>query len=326
MKYFPFFATFLFLFVFQSCKADPAVQVGEESVPVEGARISADKIIKMIQKDQNVFFRKITITGDLDFTTIGDSYFETQNNTRTDVPVSISFSECIFEGKVTAFSVTDKIHNYVNFEKNVSFYACEFLSEVSFKGAAISGVTDFSNSNFYKEASFEGTLFQFTVNNFSKTTYKGIVRFQRSFFAGDATFLYSVFEQNVSFQNASFDRSAQFGAVKFYAGADFVNLYAGNGLFFGFAEIKGKLMMNGANLRHRIEFNNAIFESSAEFKRVSFAGHVDFRKVVVNNPLDFSDSFFMYGAPDIEGVSSDNLKYFETEKAKIVTPELMKIN
>ncbi|MBI4648930.1 MAG: hypothetical protein HY738_20665 [Bacteroidia bacterium] len=275
----------------------------QQSLVSDNERIAADKIIKQLANSQNIFYSKVTIAGDLDFTKAIKEAPESGNSLKSYINSSITFIECIFEGKVIAFRKGEKEENHlVTFERNLSIIDSKFLQDIELKNACIKGVIDFSGSSFFKKAIFEGCSFTGNSNNFTKTKYSDEARFQRAYFLSDVTFLYAVFEGAAGFQSAVFMGNVQFGATKFKQYADFSNLTVHNGYFFNYAEFENNVIFNNSSIDSRAEFMNVAFKKQAEFKRIKFSGITKFTQAVFTGKIDFSNSIFFTGKPETTGI------------------------
>lgn len=297
IKSFLILISILFSAPFISCSES----VKDKKAYKEGDRIPASEIISMLEKG-DLDLKGVTITGDLDFTTLtalNDGY----KNLRTYINHSISFEGCYFEGKVMAYKKdSTDIQHFSTFEKNLIFYQCEFLNEVSFYESEIYGQANFSESGFYKPASFEGSYFHSGNNNFSKATFKDALRFQRALFANKVTFLNSVFDGVTYFQSTSFRGDAQFGAIKFAKRADFSMLDARGMITFNYAEFGGDVSFNGSNFNNRIEMQNCKFNGNASMKRMVCMGVLKLNESSFEQTLNLSESNFTFSEPEIKGI------------------------
>jgi len=190
------------------------------------SKITADKIIKQIQKDEPVYYKDAVISGDLDFTAIKAENDESIGEYRSYINSSITFINCSFEGKLIASrkDTDNKANHYVTFSKNLTFINSEFKAEVNFSESNIIGIVNFAGSTFDEITSFEGAVFFSKSTFFSESNFKKELKFQRTVFEGNAEFLKCTFEGITSFQSAVLKGNAQFGATKFEQYADFTKL------------------------------------------------------------------------------------------------------
>ena len=272
-------------------------------VPDEKSEISAEKIVKKIASNENVYYVNKVISDELDFTSIQAENDESKGALRSYVSSSITFIDCIFEGKVIAFRKDDKNKShFVSFEKNLTFINSEFKDEVNFKETTVKGIVNFSGSTFNKKANFEGAFFSYKNVYFSEATFKDELRCQRVVFEGNVSFFKSVFEGVASFQNALFKGNAQFGAAKFFEYTDFGSVTVNSGFFFNYADFLKKAIFSNSYFRGRTEFIQSKFNHISEFKKVVFGGKTKFTNSTFNGTINFEGSVFLLGKPMTDGI------------------------
>ncbi len=293
---------------------------------VEREEIKSDKIIKKIKKGENIALENFIIKGDLDFTQIAEDIQVSKNKFRSYLKNSFIFSNCIFEGKVFSFKKKDKEGKeyIVNFEKNLIFFSCEFKEEVNFKEAIINGISNFSNSKFFKKLTFEGVFFNYHNIYFTGSIFEKKVKFQRAVFSGNANFLKTKFKGKTSFQSSIFKGNAQFGASNFNERLDFSNIIVHGNLFFNQTIFYNNLLFNNSIFKNRAEFVGAKFLIDSDFTEVIFFGKTSFSEANFSGKINFTSSIFFIGKPNIENLKIDgninfileNSKYLKTENLK----------
>ena len=281
----------------------PGCIANTSDVSDEKSEISAAQIVKKIASNENVYYVNKVITDNFDFTSIQEENDEAKGVLRSYVSSSITFIDCIFEGKVIAFRKDDKNKShFVSFEKNLTFINSEFKEEVNFKDIAVKGIVNFSGSTFYKKANFEGGFFSYKNVYFSEAIFKDELRCQRAIFEGNVSFLKSVFEGVTSFQNALFKGNAQFGAAKFFEYTDFGSVTVNSGFFFNYADFFKKAVFSNSYLRGRTEFIQSKFNHITEFKKVVFGGKTKFTNSTFSGTINFEGSVFLLGKPITGGI------------------------
>jgi len=276
-----------------SCKAQPA----------KTDTIKAADILKTISEGKPIFCSNAIVTGDLDFTTLSGKTLEAVGYSRIRISQPIVFIDCIFMGKVVAFSVGESSSiTALAFEKNLSVIRSEFKEEAVFNEIIVNGLAYFSGTKFDKTASFEGAYFDTKNTFFSETTFFTEARFQRACFVGDANFLKVAFDGITSFQKAVFRGEAQFGTSKFAQYADFGSVRMYGACFFNGTEFANKLIFNQSVLSGRIEFQQAKFQNFTEFKNVMFNGWTKFNDATFAGSISFENSVFMLGKPETKKI------------------------
>ena len=245
---------------------------------------------KNVHFDNSVFNEEISFTSYLLENLISESVYNVKINS------SITFTNCTFNGPVTAFTSKDENKAILStFVGNLSFINCEFKDVVNFKGISINGRADFTKSTFHKEANFEEATF-FQNAYFNSTSFFEDLRFQNSNFHQKANFMHAEFRGNMSFQNSVFNGECQMGAIKSLAYADFSLLDCRGNSFFNYAEF-----------HDRADFTNCHFQRSFFFVKTSvihidfenslFMGNTKFDKVDDIKQYNLQSCFFLHGAP-----------------------------
>lgn len=212
-------------------------------------KISADRIIEMINNGQNVSLSNQSITGVLDFTDLDDtentnklgSWLGGNQQYESEVDVTLSFYNCIFEDDVLAFYSKNDDSHIAHFSEEVIFENCQFLQESSFK-----------YSEFSENVSFAGCIFKEKAN-FKYANFDENVDFSSAMFMRSADFKYAEIPENISFSAAIFEENADFKYTEFDRGAD---------------------------------FSNSIFKDRVDFKYTEFSKPLNFSKVVFQETPD----------------------------------------
>ena len=178
--------------------------------------ITASAIIQNINNHVAVDLANTEITGDLDLTKLDNMKPESQQASSDKVYIStvtssISFTNCIFKGKVLGYYNPDEGRNFVksstvyntNFEAAVGFINCAFEKNVACKYSAFNDKVSFAGSRFNDEALFKYAKFQ-----------QG-PKFNGATFNSDAVFKYVEFPAGFDFSNTTFKGNADFKYTKF---------------------------------------------------------------------------------------------------------------
>ena len=252
---------------------------------------------ELILAGQDVFFKDVTFENDIDFTKFERNLIS-EGVYQVRILSSVTFQNCIFKGKVITYKV-DKDQNITltSFQSNLTFIGCNFHDEANFRASAILGRCDFTNSLFLKGASFEECTF-FQNAYFRGSAYHEEARFQNAVFMQKANFLNAEFDVTASFQSATFNSEAQFSSAKFLGYADF-GLTRFNGNFFSnYATFGKQAIFNYATFYGQADMTSMTLKRS-EMKNCRFFNEARFAKSIVEESLTLSNTFFLFGKPDL---------------------------
>lgn len=253
---------------------------------------------ELLQAGKDVFIENQVFAHDIDITSLLASNLISQGIYQAKTISSITFKNCRFEGKVTAFNNKgDGAVINVSFLSNLSFIECIFNNDVNFRNSSVYGLTDFTKSAFNKKANFEECTF-YQNAYFNTCTFADEVRFQNAFFMKKANFMNAEFNKNVSFQNATFNSELQFGVGKFHGYAEFSLIKCNENSFFNYCEFDGNSNFNNARFTGNADFLKVKFKNG-EFKNTSFYGEPRFLESTVIDDINFEKSFFLLGTPDL---------------------------
>lgn len=299
-----FFSLFFILAVINGCQS---------GVNNSSDEISADAIIKSINKGKPIVVVNKTIKGKLDFTKVSDKTIETEGNFRVWINSPITFINCKFTDTVSAYGFTmqgkHKINVFVSFNRNVTFTKCEFHKPVYFNESDIIGLANFSGSTFYYDAVFEGGYFRFKNTYFTNALFKGKAKFQRTLFLGDVSFFQSQFDGKVYFQYSTVYKNAQFSNTKYEVFASFDKMSVNGELLFDQSEFKGDCYFNNSSFDGRTDFHKVIFNKKVSFKNAKIKERLNFSKAQINDTIIFENSV-LYSLPDTtETITTKKIKF-----------------
>ena len=277
---------------FYGCKAE-----------AKDSPVTATKIIKLIEKGKDVYFKDIEIDGDIDFNKIKTRSVESSGTYRAYVLSAVTFVNCTFNGKIIAYSVDEnKAKSYTTFTKNLSFQGCTFKNDVVFSETAVEGIVNFSSSTFEKIADFQGFNFKYKDTYFTDVKFKAEAKFQRISCYGNINFKSSVFSENVSFQKSLIKGNFSMGATKYEKYADFSSVFVFRNVNFNYAKFNGKLTFNNSVFNNKSDFNNVEFNKNASFKKVQFRGQSRFNETKSKSDINFENAKFGLEKPDLESI------------------------
>ena len=279
--------------------------------PVLGSTtITAEALINLINAGENVYAENKVIEGDIDFTKLKNANLESKFVHRANLTSSLTFINCIFNGKVIGYSANDSITKVVTFMKNISCIECDFKEEVTLRENNFYGIANFAGSTFHKKTSFEGSNF-FSEGAFSKTGFTDEARFQNTYFHNKVNFIESTFGKTISFQGANFMGDAQFSVTKYWGYADFSVCTFSSGVFFNYAEFSKQAIFNNTAFKGRVEFLKSVFSSNTEFKNCIFYNLSKFNESTIGNTFNLQNSVFIYAKPDMS-------KIIKTDTTKLI--------
>lgn len=173
--------------------------------------IDSEKILERINdNNKSVFFNKVEIIGDLDFTTIKKTRKErlADTNYRSTINNELVFKNCIFKGRIKTY-----------YENDDKVYRTIFKNQISFEGSILLDSVDFREAKFYKKVSFENVRFS-EITSFKDTKFYNYVDFNNSYFENDTNFINAKFYNLTNFDetyflnNVSFDNTKHFRIQK----------------------------------------------------------------------------------------------------------------
>jgi len=227
--------------------------------------VSAKEIIEKLNRKESVSYKDVTITGDLDLTSIAnrkqirdDSWGDGVNYLSV-VEVPVSFKNCTFSGKVLAYR-TDNQDGIKILSKNNNVYNTDFTEAVTIENCTFENDAAFKYSTFSQRAIFTNNTFRDGAL-FKYSKFRNAADFSGSTFREYADFKYTKFDESSAFQKVTFEQSADFKYTKFDEGVDFSQAH-----FSGNADFKYTHLPRGTN------FDNTRFSGSADFKYTTLDG------------------------------------------------------
>lgn len=239
--------------------------------------MKASDIINLIKKGKDVLVYDKVISGDLDFTEMEKYYVFAFPNMETHIPVNVSFSNCVFMGKVVGSSnrVVDgskkKVNVFSVFEKNLTFFDCDFRGEVAMDEMVVNGKLECSKSIFRENTSFNSL--------YVRGTHVGFVDMES--------------EKNFSMCYAHFMCDANFMDAKFKGRANFLGMNVDK-VMFSNAEFGEEVDFSNSNFKGDALFNYVKYTSGAQFSFSKYYGDLDFMSSSCAGDVSFERSFF-YG-------------------------------
>lgn len=285
--------------------------------------ITGNKIISMINNQQKIDFVDQTITGNIDFSEITNTYTKNPTISICDINSPMTFVNCHFTDSIIGFKVAKNYAYTANFTKPVTFINCTFDKNINFRQAIFNDVVEFSSCTFNDEARFEGTVFYANNTYFHESTFEKLAKFTNSSFYGNVSFMNAVFNSDAEFNNCFFNRNASFGACNYYGMANFGNI-----------EVRGFFRINYSIYKQKAYFQDCIFNGKIEAVKINSNSNFIFNKNTCNSYVDFNNSafsgianlsgnYFIEGKTNFEYIQkSDDCEITTTDNKSISTNEM----
>ncbi|MEM7550176.1 MAG: pentapeptide repeat-containing protein [Bacteroidota bacterium] len=232
-----------------------------ENLSAQKKTITAEEIMAMVKKGENINFENVTVDGVLDFTFMEEKIDELpkrdrwwnggDNTVEEDIEVNISFVNCEFKDDVLAYFHDERSeYTFVaHFDRNAIFKNCKFNGLAAFKYTDFQRNSDFSGSTFEEGVNFKYAEFE-EQNSFAEVTFYREANFKyaefeqkadytKSVFEDDANFKYSKFRRGVSFNDVRFEDSVDMKYTKVRGDFDVENLYVRRDIDTKYTDING---------------------------------------------------------------------------------------
>ena len=260
--------------------------------------VDATSVIRDLNAGKNIFIQDKTISGDLDFTTLENKVTEGRGLKRVYVTGAITFINCVFTGKISAYSGENESITLSDFSKNVTFSECQFKDIFTFREAVIHGNTSFNGSFFIGKTNFEGVRFLGEAG-FNKANFGEELRFQNAVFTFKSNFMDAVFGKITYFQACQFGADAQLSNARWMGYADFSMCRFSDGAFFNYARFDDRVVFNNSVFHGRAEFMKTAFTGAGDFRNCRYEGQTRMNDSEVQQSMNFSGSVFLLELPDM---------------------------
>jgi len=286
---------FLFMLLWSSCLTQKVDKPNELS------------LANRLMTEQTIVFENKTFEEAVDFTTLLTQTQVGGKQFGITIQPSLTFINCVFQKEVNANLKDSNRLLTATFQGNVSFQDCTFKADVNFRGSLFYGKSIFTNSTFKGSTNFEETTFYQTAY-FNTCKFEEEVRFQNSFFIQKANFMNTEFFEGLSFQSTVFNAEAQFSVGKFHKYTD-----------FSLTDFRAKAIFNYSEFSERAKFSNVRFHGDVDFlttihhktsfKKSRFIGNLRMFKSTLVEEMNFEESFFLFGQPDLDFLPDGKLKF-----------------
>lgn len=125
------------------------------------------------------------------------------------------------------------------FGPHTRFHRSQFLGPVTFQQSGFSGLAEFLEVAFDRDANLSRTYFKLGTG-FSGSRFSGLADFSEALFDGDAFFTFTRFDGDAFFRRATFRATADFDDAQFNAREDFSKAFFEKGPQFTRAKRSGK--------------------------------------------------------------------------------------
>lgn len=240
--------------------------------------LPAQQILSQIAACQPVHYEGITITGDLNLSTLPGSQ----------ISAAIALVNC---------TIPDASFEGITFVQDAFFWGCSF-GNASFEKATFLGRADFANASF-RQAGFTGCTFSQPAL-FSGALFENDVSFVDSSFGLDAFFDAARFLGRVDFNYSDFNSYSYFAAAEFSGDAFFSDVDLSAASDFSLATFSGQANFIRSRLNEPY-FGEVMFAGPAQFGLAHFSGLSSFGGAFFADEAGFglarfSDAAYFSGA------------------------------
>ena len=288
--------------------------------------ISANNIILKINNEENIEFVDKTINGNLDFSTISDTYTRNPTIAVAEINSSITFINCHFTDSIIGFKVANDYAYITNFKKNMTFIDCTFDKNINFRQAVFNDIVEFSRCIFKDEVRFEGAVFYANNTYFHESTFEKLAKFTNASFYGDVTFMNAIFESDASFNNSFFNKNGNFAGCNYSEMANFGNI-----------EVRGFFRINYSIYEQKVYFENCTFFGKIEAVKINSKSNfyfckndcrsfADFNTSIFDGKINISENFFITETTNFQDITISENCEVENQNNKSLNTNEFKIN
>lgn len=245
--------------------------------------MKASDIVSLIKKGKDVTISDKVIFGDLDLTDFEKYQVLAFPNMETHIPVNVVFMNCVFMGKVSTtgkMSVNGskrKVDVFSVFEKNLTFFACDFRGEVVMDEMVVNGRLEFSNSVFRENVSMNSLYAKGPRVGFLEIECEKEFSMCFARFLADANFMDAKFHQRANFMGMR-AKGLQFSNAQFGADADFSNSIFAGDVAFNYIKCAGNLQFSFSKFMGDYDLLKSVSEGDCSFERSLFFGRMRLNK------------------------------------------------
>ncbi|MCB0706825.1 MAG: pentapeptide repeat-containing protein [Saprospiraceae bacterium] len=263
----------------------------QQDVPAQGGDITAEQILKMLEKGKPLIFENAVIQDDLFFADGLNRFDFSGEVTSTLLDQPVVFSNCRFKGKVFAQrpDETGKLRNKMTWSRIVRFQNCSFEADVSFVGCQFQSDCNFSGSTFEATANFDNTSFH-GIALFQSCQFLDQLFMSNAFFLRDLVMSKSNFKGQSAFQGNQYQSAAQFTEAVFQDYADFSNQDFRSGAYFTYSQFQGRCTFGYSRFLGAADFNRLRFAENASFEACTFFGRARFNGSEYRKILELKES------------------------------------
>ncbi len=292
--------------------------------------VSANDILKQIEKGEDINLENVHIKGELN---LGKIKLKTIQKPKWQIEYYNMFSPKELKIVESEITIKDSIFeneidfSHTQFKKTLFLQGNSFLNQTNFQGVNFSSGVDFSNSKFRDSADFIDASFVSTINfenvefsgfppSFIYAKFSNYANFRNANFDNGAMFLWASFSGDADFIDTRFNNKVNFGGVKFILDAGFINASFNGEAIFSRSKFSSTALFSYSNFSNNADFNGVSFSDNADFSDASFSDNADFNGVSFSNNADFSDVSFS-GYAFFNHTKFDNVKFSNAKIKKI---------
>ena len=262
----------------------------------------ASEILKLINKGEPIQFYEKIILDDLDFSEAKDAHILSIFYIQKPIRSNIFFINCVFMGKVSATGTYEKMQTVVLFEKNVTFFNCDFRGGANFDNMTVRGELSVAKSTFRSPTSFNQITVFGERNSFWEIVAESSFDMVNPHFHGDVNFMDATFQKYASFQGMKVN-SPQFNNVHFMKEVDFSNTIVHGNTFFNYVKFEGNALFSYSKFFGDVDFLHNNYQNQSDFSNSFFYGQSRFNNTVFQEDANFSGSIFIQ-SPQMEQITS----------------------
>ena len=275
----------------------------------------ASEILKLIHKGEPVAFYDRIIMDDLDFSEVKEAHLLSISYIQKPIRSNVFFINCVFMGKVLAAGTYQKMQKVVSFEKNVTFFNCDFRGEVNFENMIVRGELNVAQSTFRAQTSFNQITVLGEKNSFWEIVAESSFDMVHPHFHGDVNFMDAKFQKYASFQSMRVN-TLQFNNAQFMKEVDFSNTIVHGNTFFNYVKFEGNALFSYSKFFGDVDFLHNNYQNQCDFSNSFFYGQSRFNDTVFKEEANFEGSVFVQ-APQMEQITSEKeieIQVIESQK------------
>lgn len=231
---------------------------------------TADEILDLIEKGKPLILKEKKITGNLDFTRLSSSHPISAEAYLIQIPASLYFENCIFEGDIISYFQDGQSTRISRFNSDLIFLDCRIMGNVDLSQSRFNGIFSLTQSD------IEG---DFTASN---TIFQDITDLKTSRFEKDLSLTYSTFQQRSNcmdltvlgktyLQGARYYKKSLWSNSVFEQYVDVSKVASQSSFMMDYCDFKGQLHISGSEFWGYVNIAQAKFSDSFTIRTSLFS-------------------------------------------------------